>query len=398
MGPQPKGLIDIKTRQVTKSDLLKEFKILKRAGKVDEVFEENFNKDLKQTFDFPQTFLPRSAQSLPTSGREPSVYYLEPMMIFKGRGDHPMRGRIKQPVNPKNVIVNVNSNEKLIAEPQGGFKSVVTIDSQIPWRLSWRDTLTGNMRYLRTVVSQNEESKFEMARKLKRKLPMFRKQNRENLLSKKRTVAQCATAAYLIDNLWIRAGNEKEQLTTDTVGCCTLECQHAALLGDENRKVKFSFLGKDSVPFQRTITVIEPVYLNLKLYQKGKKNGAQLFDAIDTGTLNRYINRIVPEMTAKVFRMCNACISFESALSRTNDYAGYVQANEVVARMLNHKKYDNKKKKWVSSIITSRTNYLDPRITIAYCQHHELPLSRVFSATLRARYKWALSAPSNFRF
>ena len=88
-------------------------------------------------------------------------------------------------------------------------------------------------------------------------------------------------------------------------------------LGDENRKVKFSFLGKDSVPFQRTITVIEPVYLNLKLYQKGKKNGAQLFDAIDTGTLNRYINRIVPEMTAKVFRMCNACISFESALSRT---------------------------------------------------------------------------------
>ena len=50
--------------------------------------------------------------------------------------------------------------------------------------------------------------------------------------------------------LALRAGNEKDEDTADTVGCCSLRVEHLklheALDGKEN-VVEFDFLGKDSI-------------------------------------------------------------------------------------------------------------------------------------------------------
>jgi len=37
---------------------------------------------------------------------------------------------------------------------------------------------------------------------------------------------QLGTATYIIDNLAIRAGNEKGEGEADTVGCCSLRTEH----------------------------------------------------------------------------------------------------------------------------------------------------------------------------
>lgn len=50
------------------------------------------------------------------------------------------------------------------------------------------------------------------------------------------------------------------------------------------------------------------------------------------------------------------------------------------------------------SLTTSKTNYIDPRITIAFFKKHNLPLEKIFSQTLRDKFFWAMDIPENWTF
>jgi DNA topoisomerase-1 len=50
------------------------------------------------------------------------------------------------------------------------------------------------------------------------------------------------------------------------------------------------------------------------------------------------------------------------------------------------------------SLTTSKTNYIDPRITIAFFRKHKLPLEKIFSQTLRDKFFWAMDVPENWTF
>ena len=47
--------------------------------------------------------------------------------------------------------------------------------------------------------------------------------------SKEMRVRQRSVALYFIDKLALRAGNEKDEDQADTVGCCSLRCEHITL-------------------------------------------------------------------------------------------------------------------------------------------------------------------------
>ena len=47
---------------------------------------------------------------------------------------------------------------------------------------------------------------------------------------------------------------------------------------------------------------------------------------------------------------------------------------------------------------TSKINYMDPRITVAWCKRVELPIEKVFAKTLQDKFPWAMGAPSTFIF
>ena len=38
---------------------------------------------------------------------------------------------------------------------------------------------------------------------------------------------------------------------------------------------------------------------------------------------------------------------------------------------------------------TSKINYLDPRITVAWCKKHNVPWEKVFNKSLKEKFKWA---------
>ena len=47
---------------------------------------------------------------------------------------------------------------------------------------------------------------------------------------------------------------------------------------------------------------------------------------------------------------------------------------------------------------TSKINYIDPRISVAWCKRCEVPIDKVFAKTLRDKFNWAMAAPPDFKF
>lgn len=91
---------------------------------------------------------------------------------------------------------------------------------------------------------------------------------------------QRATAMYLIDQLALRAGNEKGDDEADTVGCCSLRYEHVTLEAPD--LVIFDFLGKDSIRFYQRVAVIPQVFKNMKIFKKPPKTtGDMIFDRLD---------------------------------------------------------------------------------------------------------------------
>ena len=39
---------------------------------------------------------------------------------------------------------------------------------------------------------------------------------------------------------------------------------------------------------------------------------------------------------------------------------------------------------------TSKLNYLDPRISVAWCKKHEVPIEKVYNKTQREKFRWAI--------
>lgn len=50
------------------------------------------------------------------------------------------------------------------------------------------------------------------------------------------------------------------------------------------------------------------------------------------------------------------------------------------------------------SLGTSKINYMDPRITVAWCKRNEVPIEKVFSKTLRDKFNWAMAVPPGWEF
>lgn len=47
---------------------------------------------------------------------------------------------------------------------------------------------------------------------------------------------------------------------------------------------------------------------------------------------------------------------------------------------------------------TSKINYLDPRITVAWCKRHEVPIEKMFNKSLLGKFAWAMDVDPDFRF
>lgn len=76
-----------------------------------------------------------------------------------------------------------------------------------------------------------------------------------------------------------------------------------------------------------------------------------------------------------------------------------LQIEKIEERISKEKtKLDDREDKKGIALGTSKTNYNDPRITIAWCKKNEVPIERVFSKDLRNKFAWAMNTEPLWKF
>lgn len=253
-------------------------------------------------------------------------WLVEPPGIFMGRGLHPLRGRWKPRVTPKDVTLNLGQDA---SAPEGPWKAIVH-DHYSTWLASWIENLTGKRKYVwlhdsSYLRQDNDKAKYDTAKKLEYYISDIEKEIINQMLnSKDVTRKKIATVCYLIYKLAMRVGDEKDTDEADTIGASTLRVEHLKFpkIGDKVQ-IEFNFLGKDSVPWQKTLEISSPdtkaLYENLLFFMKGKNKSDEIFEDITSSKVNKFLRSIdkenVPNLTAKVFRTCIATAIVKQHLS-----------------------------------------------------------------------------------
>lgn len=245
----------------------------------------------------------------------------EPPSLFMGRGSHPMRGRWKPRANPEDVVLNLSEEAPV---PPGNWKAVVH-DHDFMWIGYWVDKLSNVRKYvwpsdISNLRQERDKQKFELAKKLTRSLPNVRRHIDVGLASDDLRIRKLATVCYLIDNLAMRVGDEKDEDEADTVGASTLRVEHVKF---HLNNVEFDFLGKDSVRWQKTLELHGPhnlVRKNLQEFCKNKKGEDLVFDGINSSSVNRFLGTAMKGLTAKVFRTHHATETVQKYLDQYDGF------------------------------------------------------------------------------
>jgi len=375
------------------------------------------------------------------------AFIIEPSSIFLGRGKNKISGSIKRNIRPEEVTINVGKSDKQPIPPDGHKWKEVVHDQKAEWIAKWTDPLTDKVKHIYLSAegqfkSDSDAQKFEKSRKLNRYIDYVRDVYKKYVDSSELEKRQLGTVIYLVDNYGIRIGGENDDSTADTFGASTLLVEHIKLKSSNN--VTFEFLGKDSILYKQTINVPDRIFQNLEYFVKGKKKDIKIFDKVSGCDINSYLKTIDKHISAKVFRtrlgssiMYNGLQKSKIKKNSTESekIKSFENANILVANVLNHQrsipksseksikkieteikefekelktstgktketiknKLENKKELLDSknnlksiAISTSRTNYIDPRLVVAWCKKYELDLKKIYTPILQRKFKWAI--------
>lgn len=310
--------------------------------------------------------------------------------------------------------------------------------------------------------AQSDVSKFDLAKKLKSKIKKIRRINDDNLDDKNIKIRQIATAMYFIDYLALRVGNEKGSDKADTVGVTSLRVEHVILMGDKHIKLDFlgkdsiryvkSFIVcepvyrnlkefiKNKDKKDQLFDKISATDINKYLQSFMPKLTAKVFRTFNASCLfQREINKLnrrledIPDddsnkinMLLDGFNKANLKVAILCNHQKQVSKTFKQQIERIDEQIKRHRKRLRKIKKNVKnqdrikkirdkinelkakkdmkiqlksiSLETSKANYIDPRITVAFIKRHNLNVDKIFSKALQNKFHWAFEVNKDYKF
>ena len=377
-------------------------------------------------------------------GKEVDVanWMAEPPGLFIGRGDHPLRGRWKPRITEKDVTLNLGKEAKI---PEGTWGKIIH-EPDFMWLASWEDYLTEKRKYVwlsdtADLKQERDKMKYDKAINLADHIETVKAKILKEMTNRDEKVRRIATVSELIFRTSMRVGDEKDPDEADTVGATTLRVEHIKLKPD---LIEFDFLGKDSVRWQKTISVTAQekiLYENLKKLTEKKKPDELIFDGVTSRHVNEFLGKIVKGLTAKVFRTYLATIVVKDYLKKVDELDSKSEnvkiyhaklANLEAAITCNHKRtipknfeeslqekkdaikklketvpktekqreklklreekmkltIDLAEKTRDYNLGTSLRNYIDPRVFKAWTDQVGLEWEKLYTAALQKKFQW----------
>ncbi|KAL0233850.1 hypothetical protein PCE1_002356 [Barthelona sp. PCE] len=276
--------------------------------------------------------------------QEIANYQTEIPGLFRGRGDHPKAGKVKRRVVPEDVTLNLDEDAEIPPAPEGHEWKEIIHNPSAQWLAKWACPITGNIKYVKLKATSlwktdSDIGKFETARRLRPFMNTLRYRIQALMKSDDETLQQIGVCAYMIDNFAFRPGSDKNKdEEADTVGITSIKRCHVKLttrapdrsneeddirewLCEAEANVKggyivFDFLGKDSVPYQRTHKIGKTPYRIIRsILKKPGYSDANLF-SIGASDLNKWLSGQLDGLTAKVLRTYNASVTLDMELHK----------------------------------------------------------------------------------
>jgi DNA topoisomerase-1 len=373
-------------------------------------------------------------------------FTVEPQGIFYGRGKNKNRGKIKKQIFPEDVTINIDKHDPIPSPPPNHTWGSVVHKHDVVWLSTWKDTITGSPKYVwlsaeSVFKGKADRIKYEKARKLERYIDNVREKYMNAANSSDIRKMQLGTVLYLIDHFGFRVGNEKGADEAETVGASTLLVGNIKL--DSKNFLKFNFLGKDSIQYNKTLKVPTIIYDNFVKLAKTKSDEDEIF-TIKSDDINQYLHQFDKSFSAKVFRTRLASEIMYNALKEIKTPEGkpgeiktilkreFKKANAKVAEVLNHTrtvsiknqedleklkedleklkseykktkteklktkinnlegKIEEKSNVMSVAITTSLTNYIDPRLIVSWAQENNVDMKDIYSKLLLRKFKWSI--------
>ena len=372
-------------------------------------------------------------------------YKVEPQGIFFGRGDNPKKGKIKGVIRPEDVTINIGKEETPPVPPKGHSWKAVVSDNTARWLSKWTDTITNDIKYVYfnqegRFKGESDKAKYDNARKINKYYHVIEKQFMDHARSNNKINKELGTVLYLIANFGFRVGNEKDDDQAETLGATTLNVENVTIL--PNSQVKFHFIAKDSILYDKTLVVDPIIYKNFRILTTGANKKRQLFENVTSDTVNKYLKTFDKDFYSKVFRTRLASNTMHNLLAKVTVPEKTTKAevkkvfnaeNAQVAKILNHTrnqsvkavesinkqkqelatelekpdKSDKKIKRLETSIAnkeqtadvavgTSLSNYIDPRIVFSWCSKNNLEPKAIYTTTMVKKFNWATSTPPDW--
>ena len=310
--------------------------------------------------------------------------------------------------------------------------------------------------------SKSDTEKFDLAKKLKSKAHSIRTTYYSDMMNQNNITIQHATALYFIDNLALRVGGKKDtKEKADTVGVTSLRVEHITVFEDDIIKLDFlgkdsirycKKVKVDKLVYSNIKKLIEnknkhdilfdmisPSSLNnyLDSMMKGLTakvwrtyNASYLFqkelDKVDEKKLANlpdiervnYLHSIFNMANTAVAILCNHQKNVSTNLEKTLDtidskikkYKNKLKVlkskkgaqdkiKNITAKLLILKmKKDTKIKMKNVSLGTSKQNYIDPRIIIAFIKRYNIPEDEIFNKAELTRFEWAKDVSKDYKF
>ena len=160
---------------------------------------------------------------------EVGAYLVEPPGILMGRGNHPLRGRWKNRIQPEDVILNLGEDAPTPQAPEGHVWKDIVHEHDSMWVASWYDKLSDKRKYVWFADSshlrqERDQEKYLKAAKLEKNVEQVRAE-----IAKRMDYTDKQAHAAIEQQ---RADLEDKKKSLEEI------IEHASALGDEEKRKK----------------------------------------------------------------------------------------------------------------------------------------------------------------
>ncbi|KAM6282110.1 DNA topoisomerase I, mitochondrial isoform 2-T2 [Porphyrio hochstetteri] len=362
----------------------------------------------------------------------------EPPGLFRGRGDHPKMGMLKKRIMPEDVVINCSKDSKIPQPPEGHKWKEVRFDNTVTWLASWTENIQNTLKY----IMLNPSSKLKLA---------LRAGNEKEEGETADTVGCCSLRVEHI-KLHPELDGQEHVVEFDFLGKDSIRYYNKVSVeklvfknlqlfmknkdpGDDlfdrlntsilNRHLQSLMDGLSAKVF-RTYNASITLQEQLKALTNSEDNVAGKLLSYNRAnravailcnhqrstpkTFEKSMQNLQSKIDAKKQQVEEAQQELKKAeeeFEDTKDAKAEVNVEKkkkVLKRLeeqlakLNVQATDKEENKQIA-LGTSKLNYLDPRISIAWCKKFGVPIEKIYNKTQREKFAWAIDmADEDFEF